>query len=108
MESFCFLEPTGQLGRKSTLKVLLPLWGSSEPPAGPGSSAQELGKPNKRIRVRTASAAAMFPFLDWLGAGRWDHVIRTRVFPQPKGSAVWQFLLMRCTAGTGKRQLSQG
>lgn len=48
MESFCFLEPTGQLGRKSTLKVLLPLWGSSEPLAGPGSSAQALGKPNKQ------------------------------------------------------------
>lgn len=48
MESFCFLEPTGQLGRKSTLKVLLPLWGSSEPLAGPCSSAQALGKPNKQ------------------------------------------------------------
>lgn len=48
MESFCFLEQAGQLGRKSTLKVFLPLWGSSEPPASPERAAQELGKPNKQ------------------------------------------------------------
>lgn len=45
---FLFLGSDGSVGRKSTLKVLLPLWGSSEPPTGPGSSAQELGKPNKQ------------------------------------------------------------
>lgn len=108
MESFCFLEQTGQLGRKSTLKVFLPLWGSSETPANPGCAAQELGKTNKQTDQCKArpQLRRCFHFLTGQ-ALRWGRVIRPLVFPQLRGSAVWRFLLMRCTAGTGKQQLSR-
>lgn len=108
MESFCFLEQTGQLGRKSTLKVFLPLWGSSETPANPECAAQELGKPNKQTDQCKArpQLRRCFHFLTGQ-ALRWGRVIRPLVFPQLRGSAVWRVLLMRCTAGTGKQQLSR-